>query len=59
MGQRRLDRILDPDGEVMLGGQRLGRADDAALAVKQYGIGVSAAGIDAQKNGRLPPGSIS
>ena len=49
LGQHRIDRARYADREVVAGGQRLGLGDDARRFRPQHGVGVGAAGVDAQK----------
>ena len=41
------------DGQVMLGGQRLGRADDTLVGVEEGGVRIGAAGVDTQKRWQI------
>ena len=48
-GQHRIDRAGNADGEVVAGGQRLGLGGDARRLRPQHGVGIGAAGVDAEE----------
>ena len=46
-------RAAHADGQVVLGGQRLGGADDTLVGVEEDGVRIGAAGVDTQKRWQI------